>query len=223
MADLEMIKNKFEEMLLDDDEGVVEYAGSVIDDGMDVFDFLQKVYQPVLSSLGDKFSRLEIFLPELVSASEIAETVSEKVLKPRLLESGQETEIIGRVVMGTAFGDMHDIGKNMVIFMLQVNGFEVTDLGVDVSPQTFLDTAKEKKADIVAISALMSTSLPYMKEVIDLRDGFGLKDDFKVIVGGAAVNPDYAKNIGADLYSKDAMGAVDVCKEIVKNKKESVK
>ena len=214
MSDYTEYKAQLEEQLLDADEEVVEYVKTLVPAKVDVLAFMKDIYQPVMSEIGAKFSRMEIFLPELVEASDLAGDISDKVLKPELekLEFGQEHR--GKVVIGTAYGDMHDIGKNMVTFMLQVNGFDVVDLGVNVSPAKFLDAAKEQNADVIAISALMSTSLPYIKETIQMRDGFGMKEQFPIVIGGASVTPQYSAMVNADAYGMDAMESVKICKEL---------
>ncbi len=207
-------KERLEKLLLEADEGALELASSLVPEKMDVLVFLKEIYQPVMAEIGDKFSRMEIFLPELVEASELAGELSEKVLQPLLeKQHSGDSRSCGRVLIGTAFGDMHDIGKNMVAFMLRVNDFEVVDLGVNVPPKKFLDAAKEQDADIIAISALMSTSLPYIKETIEMRDGFGMKDRFPIIIGGASVTPEYCARVGADAYGTDAMDSVRICKQ----------
>jgi 5-methyltetrahydrofolate--homocysteine methyltransferase len=121
----------------------------------------------------------------------------------------------GKILIGSVQGDLHDIGKNMVILMLRVNGFEVVDLGVDVPVATVLERAKEEKPNIVGLSSLMTTSQPYMKEVVERRDGFGLKDEWDVIVGGAPITAEYAETIGADAYGKNAIEAVTECTKLI--------
>jgi methylmalonyl-CoA mutase cobalamin-binding domain/chain len=148
----------------------------------------------------------------LIDAADTARAVSEQVIQPHIAEQREGVSIVrGKIVLGTVLGDLHDIGKNMVSLMLQVNGFDVLDLGVNVAPRAFFDKAREVGADIVGLSSLMTTSMPYMREVIALRDGLGSRDDFSVIVGGAPVTADYSQAIGADSFGRDAMEAVTEC------------
>jgi trimethylamine corrinoid protein len=174
--------------------------------------YFNEVFTPAMAEVGDKFGRLEIFLPELIEAAERAQAVSGEVVKPALAEEQRDVSTSrGTVVICSVQGDLHDIGKNMVALMLQVNGFEVIDLGINVGPRDVLDRAKEIGADIVALSSLMTTSMPYMKETVELRDGFGLRDQFKVIVGGAPITPEYSTQIGADAFGRDAVHGVAQC------------
>jgi 5-methyltetrahydrofolate--homocysteine methyltransferase len=136
-----------------------------------------------------------------------------KILEPLLTEAGVEP--IGRVVIGTVKGDLHDIGKNLVAMMLEGAGFEVIDAGVDVPAQKFVDLIRENNANILGLSALLTTTMVEMKNVIDTFEENGLRDSVKIIVGGAPVNTDYAKEIGADGYSHDAASAADLVKKLI--------
>ena len=213
MSDFEKLQKELMDILLGDDpEAGLIWAKDVLEGDVGVTDFFNKVFTPAMAVIGDKFGRMEIFLPELMDAADRAQTISDKVVQPMLAASDSDQEVIrGKIVLGSVKGDLHDIGKNMVILMLRVNGFEVIDMGVNVPPRDFLDKAKEVKADIVGLSSLMTTSMPYMKECVELRDGFGLKDDFSVIVGGAPITADYTAEIGADAFGEDAVDAVGKC------------
>ena len=135
------------------------------------------------------------------------------VLKPHLAEA--DVKAVGKVVAGTVKGDLHDIGKNLVVMMLEGGGFEVVDLGCDVSPEQFVQAVKETGAQIVAMSALLTTTMPNMKVTIDALKEAGLRDKVKVMVGGAPLNAQYAEQIGADGYSPDAPGAVRLAKSLL--------
>jgi methylmalonyl-CoA mutase cobalamin-binding domain/chain len=213
MSDFEKLQEELKALLLGDDpEASLTWAKDVLAGDLNVTDFFNMVFTPAMAAVGDKFGRMEIFLPELMDAADRAQKISDDVVQPMLTASNSGQEVIrGKVVIGSVKGDLHDIGKNMVVLMLRVNGFEVIDMGVDVPPREFLDKAKEVKADIVALSSLMTTSMPYMKECVELRDGFGLKDDFAVIVGGAPITAEYTAEIGADAFGKSAVEAVDRC------------
>ena len=165
-----------------------------------------------MAAVGNKFGRLEIFLPELMDAADRAQAISDDVVQPMLAASNSDQEVIrGKIVLGSVKGDLHDIGKNMVVLMLRVNGFDVIDMGVNVPPRDMLEKAKEVQADMIGLSSLMTTSMPYMKECVELRDGFGHKNDFAVIVGGAPITAEYTAEIGADAFGKDAVEAVEKC------------
>ena len=135
------------------------------------------------------------------------------LLKPLLAETGVKP--VGTVVIGTVKGDLHDIGKNLVSMMLQGNGFEVVDLGVDVSPEKFIESAKEAKAELIALSALLTTTMPAMQQTITALEASGVRTDFKVMIGGAPVTQKFSDEIGADGYSPDAASAVDLAKTLI--------
>jgi methylmalonyl-CoA mutase cobalamin-binding domain/chain len=169
--------------------------------------------------VGGKFGRLDIFLPELLDAAEIARAVSEQVIQPSLWEKqGSDVPKRGTVLLASVRGDLHDIGKNMVALMLEVNGFDVVDMGVDVGTREIIDRAVEVKADIIGLSSLMTTSMPYMKEVVEVLDGLGLKGQFAVIVGGAPITPKYSEEIGADAFGRDAVEGVQECIKLMSRK-----
>ncbi|NIM14351.1 MAG: cobalamin-binding protein [Candidatus Aminicenantes bacterium] len=165
-----------------------------------------------MNIVGEKFKNNECFIPEvLVSAK--AMKLGLEILKPLLAETNVKP--LGRVVIGTIQGDLHDIGKNIVSMLLQGAGFEVIDLGADVPIDRFVESAKNEKADLVGMSALLITTMVNMKEVIQGLKEAGLKDDVKVIVGGAPVTRDFAEKIGADGYAPDAASGVDVARKLL--------
>jgi methylmalonyl-CoA mutase cobalamin-binding domain/chain len=213
MSDFEKLQQELMALLLGDEpEAGLDWAKEVLSGEMGVADFFNMIFTPAMAAVGEKFGRMEIFLPELMDAADRAQAISDQVVQPILAASNSDQEVIrGKIVIGSVKGDLHDIGKNMVVLMLRVNGFDVYDMGVDVPPRDFLDKAKEVGADIVGLSSLMTTSMPYMKECVELRDGFGLKDDFTVIVGGAPITADYSAEIGADAFGNDAVEAVEKC------------
>lgn len=213
MSDFEKLQTELIDLLLGDDpEASKAWAKEVLSGDITATDFFNMVFTPAMAAVGDKFGRMEIFLPELMDAADRAKAISDEVVQPMLAASGSTQEIIrGTIVIGSVKGDLHDIGKNMVVLMLRVNGFEVVDMGVNVPPRDMLDKAKEVQADILGLSSLMTTSMPYMKECVELRDGFGLKNDFTVIVGGAPITAEYSAEIGADAFGNDAIEAVEKC------------
>ncbi len=213
MSDFDALQKELMDLLLGDNpEAGLTWAKEMLDGEIGVTDFFNMIFTPAMAAVGDKFGRMEIFLPELMDAADRAQAISDQVVQPMLAASDSDQEVIrGKIVIGSVKGDLHDIGKNMVVLMLRVNGFEVFDMGVDVPPRDMLDKAKEVEADIVGLSSLMTTSMPYMKECVELRDGFGLKSDFAVIVGGAPITAEYTAEIGADAFGKDAVDAVEKC------------
>ena len=211
--------DQFYQELLDcmmdgDDETGVEITKAAIENGTDPLDIVQKCLVPILDDIGEQFSRLELFLPDLVMAADVAKAVKDEI-REHLLNTAGGSENAGKVVIGTVQGDVHDIGKNIVATLLEVNGFEVFDLGNDVKPFDFIETAKKEKADIIALSSLLTTSMPYMVDVLKNLNGLGIRDQFKVIVGGGPVSAEWAQEIGADGYSTDANEAVELCKKII--------
>ena len=168
--------------------------------------------QAGMALVGEKFSSGEYFLPDMLMAARAMKAALE-VLKPSLGKTGMPT--IGKVVIGTVEGDMHDIGKNVVATFLSGNGFEVFDLGLNVSVVNFIDEVKEKKPDILGMSALLTTTMPVMGKVIKALEEIGMRSSVKVIVGGAPVTQDYANYIGADAYARDGGKAIPVCRQLL--------
>jgi len=168
----------------------------------------------VMSIVGNKYEKGECFLPDLIMAGE---TMKEglSILKP-YLESTRNNSQTGKILIGTVKGDIHDIGKNIVVSLLSGAGFKVYDLGVDVSAEIFVEQVRKNKPDIVAMSALLTTTMPEMKNVIKSLKKSELRDKVKVIVGGAPVSDSFAMEIGADAYAKDAFRGVEICKRILK-------
>jgi len=177
--------------------------------GLDPNDLIMKSCLKGMEIVGDKYKRREYFIPEvLLSAGAMTDAVD--TLRPHVkLERGPT----GVVVIGTIEGDVHDIGKNIVKIMLQAGGFKVIDLGRSVILKDFVEKAKENNANIIAMSALMTTTSPGMKKVVDMLKEQGIRDKFKVMIGGAPTSDDYAKKIGADGWAKDAVMAVDVARK----------
>lgn len=165
--------------------------------------------------VGEKFKNNEVYVPEVLVAAR-ALNAGLTVLEPKLIEVGNEP--VGKVVIGTIKGDQHDIGKNLVTMMLKGAGFEVHDLGVDVEPNTFIDQAEEIGADVICISALLTTTMPGMQDTIEELKNRGLRDKYIVMVGGAPVNQSFADQIGADYYTADAASCAEVAKKAVENR-----
>ncbi len=165
-----------------------------------------------MSDVGERFKKNEIFVPEVLIAARAMNTAME-LLEPQLVDAGIKPE--HKVVIGTVKGDLHDIGKNLVAMMLEGGGYDVIDLEVDVSPEDFVSTASEQDANVIALSALLTTTMPSMKDTVDALVEAGLKDQVKVVIGGAPVTQSYADEIGADGYAPDAASAVDKVAELL--------
>ena len=183
----------------------------LLDQGVSPQAVMEEHLIPAMGDVGEKFECNEFFVPELLIAGRAMQE-SMKILNPLLAQTGIEK--IGRVVIGTVQGDLHDIGKNLVASMLEGGGFEVIDLGVDVAPEKFVEAAKAKSGTIVALSALLTTTMPQMKKVIEALKAAGVSGSTKVMIGGAPVTDDFAREIGADGYSENASTAVTLAKQL---------
>jgi 5-methyltetrahydrofolate--homocysteine methyltransferase len=166
-----------------------------------------------LEIVGKRFENKEYFIPDLVYSGEILQEITEMV-KPRLTKSA-EIKRLGKFIIGTVAGDIHDIGKNIVTFMLDINGFEVYDLGVDVPPQKFAEKIMETEAEIVGLSGFLTLAFDSMKETVEVIKAAGLRNKVKIMIGGGQINDEVRKYTGADAYRPDAMGGVSLAKEWV--------
>jgi len=185
---------------------------SAIDSGIDLNRIINDALISAMDIIGKRFADSEIYVPEMLVSAMTMKLGLEKI-KPLLTE--EEIETKGTILMGTVKGDLHDIGKNLVAMMLEGAGFKVIDLGVDVKIENLVQILKEKKADILGLSALLTTTMPEMSKVIETLEVEGLRDNVKVIVGGAPIDKKFADKIGADGYAKDAAEAVQVARELV--------
>lgn len=183
-----------------------------LDEGIDAKTILDEGLLEGMMIIGGKFKRNEVFVPEVLVAAR-AMNAGVAILEPKLVEMGNEP--IGKAVIGTVKGDLHDIGKNLTVMMLKGAGLEVIDLGVDVEPETFISKAEEVGADVIGMSALLTTTMPNMKDVIDLLKEKGLRDKYIVMIGGAPINDSFAKEIGADYYTPDAASAAEMAKKAI--------
>lgn len=198
-------------LIVGEQERLCELVRSALEDGDSAKAILDVMIEG-MGVIGDRFQKKEIFIPEVLLAAR-AMTSATELLKPILAESGNEP--LGKVIIGTVLGDLHDIGKNIVGMMLKGNGFEVINLGRDVAPEKFVETAKESGAKVIGLSSLVTTSMPQMKRTIELLKQEGLNGSVAVMVGGAPVTQEFADSIGADGYADDAPGAVQRVKEFL--------
>ena len=195
---------------------VKQLVQQALDEGINAKEILEEGLLSGMMISGEKFKNDEVFVPDvLVAARAMNNGIA--ILEPKLVELGNEP--VGRAVIGTVKGDLHDIGKNLVAMMLKGAGFEIYDAGVDVDPQTFIDKAEEVSADLIVMSALLTTTMCNMQGVIDLMKEKDIRDKYIVMVGGAPVNETFAKNIGADYYTGDAATCAEVAKKAVAEKR----
>lgn len=195
-----------------DDGQVGTLTAEALAAGIPAGDVLQKGLIAGMNVVGEQFRLREIFLPDVLLAAR-AMYAGLELLRPRLAQEG--VPLRGKVVIGTIKGDLHDIGKNLVGIMLKGAGFEVIDLGHDVAPEAFVDAAVREQAPLIGMSALLTTTMVRMKEVVDLIDSRGLSGKIKTIVGGAPLSPDFAREIGADDYASDSATAVERVKSLL--------
>jgi corrinoid protein of di/trimethylamine methyltransferase len=173
---------------------------------------VQEYMMPAMSEVGRRFECNEYFVPELLLAARAMKAALE-LIRPLLVASGAQP--VARVALGTVKGDLHDIGKNLVAAMLEGGGYEVIDLGVNVTPEQFIAAVKDKGANIIAMSALLTTTMPSMKTTVDALKQAGVRDQVKVLIGGAPITQKYADEIGADGFSESAAGAVAAAKKVL--------
>lgn len=195
---------------------VKELVTQALEEGTDPRDILNEGLLSGMMVVGEKFKKNEVFVPEVLVAAR-AMNAGITILEPKLVEVGNEP--VGKAVIATVKGDLHDIGKNLVAMMLKGAGFEVIDLGVDADAEALVDKAEEVGADVICMSALLTTTMPNMKACVDLLKERGLRDKYIVMVGGAPVNQAFADQIGADYYTPDAATAATTARDAVQAKK----
>lgn len=195
-----------------------QIAKELLEAQADPLKVIETVLSPTMEQIGEKFDQMEIFLPELMMAAEAMQRAT-AVLTARIKESSTERpKMKGRVVLGTVHGDIHEIGKNIVKIMLEVSGFEVIDLGKDIPSMQFIEKAEEANVDVIALSALMTTTMSSQKEVIELLEALGKRKDYIVIIGGAPTSEAWQKEIGADGWAETAGGAGKLTARLIKEK-----
>lgn len=201
-----------------DKEGVVTVINEALEQNVNPMDIIQKGLTQGIHVVGDKFEKMEMYLPEMLMSAEAVKAGVE-IVKPHIKAGLLPQE--GVVVIGTMQGDVHDIGKNIVGFYLDVSGFKVYDLGSEVPVYTFVEQAEEKQADIIGISALLTSTMAYMPDVIEELKRRGLREKYIVMVGGGAVTPEWVSEIGADGYGEDFAEATRVAKQLMKARRAS--
>lgn len=205
--------DKIKEALIQGDEAtVIHLVKEIMDAGIAAKVILNDGLIAAMDVVGERMEKGEMFIPEVLKSANIM-SAAVNILKPLLAE--EEMNATGRVIIGTVKGDLHDIGKNLVIMMLESAGFEILDLGIDVPPEKFVSAIKEKNPDILALSALLTTTMPMIQNTIETLTDGGLRDNLKIMVGGAPVTQEFAAEVGADGYAPDAGSASKLAKSFV--------
>jgi corrinoid protein of di/trimethylamine methyltransferase len=210
----ELFQKMAQSVIDGDSDAATALANAAISTGMDPLEAITKGFVVGVNQVGESFANGQAFLPELVMAGE-AMKAAVATLEPEMQKRGVQRTVLGKVVLATVEGDIHEIGKTLVGTMLSASGFQVYDLGVDVPAAKIISKVKEVDADLVGLSALLTTTMVKQKEVIDELDKLGLRKKVKVMVGGAPVTRDWVQKIEADGYSEDAIGAVALAKQLV--------
>ncbi|MGC9335724.1 MAG: cobalamin B12-binding domain-containing protein [Anaerolineae bacterium] len=210
----ELYKQMAQAVIDGDDEEAAALAQKALDQGVAPLEAINKGFTAGMDVVGELYASGEYFLPDLILGGE-AMKAALTVLEPALQAAGQAREVLGKVVLGTVKGDIHEIGKSLVGSMLAANGFEVYDLGIDVEAEGFVAKAREYDADIVALSALLTTTMLHQRDVIEHLSEAGLREKVKVMVGGSPVTQAWADQIGADGFAEDAANAVTVAKRLM--------
>jgi corrinoid protein of di/trimethylamine methyltransferase len=217
MSKSNLIEELKKAILSFDTDETVRTAQSAIEAGVDPVEAIEQGLASGIREVGERFHRFEIYLPQMVMAAD-AMMEAMKIFEIAMSEEQIRALRKGTVVLGTVEGDIHDLGKNIVVMMLKAQGFLVTDLGKDVETDSFIKTAREVDADIIGVSSLMTTTMPYQRELIEELTRLGLRDRFMVMVGGGPVNREWAERIGADGYGKDATETVAEVERLMASK-----
>jgi methylmalonyl-CoA mutase cobalamin-binding domain/chain len=219
MSPDEILQGLYDNTLVGNGPAVLDLTNQALAQGMEPGTLLFDALIPALEEVGARFERGDFFVPEMLIAGK-AMAGSMEVLRPLLADTGVQT--IGKFLMGTVKGDVHDIGKNLVNIMLEGAGFEVIDLGVQVAPEAFLAAIEEHQPDIVGFSAFLTTTMPMFKANMNVLEKAGVRDQVIVMVGGAPVTQEYADAVGADGYAPDASAAVKVAKQLLESRRATV-
>lgn len=218
MSEEDLFKRLREAVIAGDEEAVIKAAKEVVEKKLDPLEAIEKGLSASAMVLGEKFDKLEIFLPDLMVAADAMKAgldiLLPKIPKEKALEKGI-------VVIGTVKGDIHDVGKNIVVALLRANGFNVHDLGIDIPTSKLIEKAEEVKADVIALSALMSSTIGGQKDVIDYLKDVGKREKFIVMVGGGATTQEWAEMIGADGYAETASEAVMVASRLIERRRSA--
>jgi 5-methyltetrahydrofolate--homocysteine methyltransferase len=210
---MSVVEQLYQAVLTGNQDEAIELTQRALADSVDPNTLIDDGMIPAMAEVGRLFENEEYFVPELLLSARAMKAALE-LIRPHLIESGAERR--GTIVMGTVMGDLHDIGKNLVSAMLEGAGFDVVDLGSDVAPDAFVEAAKEKNARMIGLSALLTVTMPSMKNTIDALEKAGMRDRVKVLVGGAPLSTQYAEEIKADAYADNATAAVRVAQQLLR-------
>ncbi len=213
MTKNELLSKMSEAIVAGDGAAAEALAADAVAGGLDLLEVIEQGYVPGIQKVGDLWEQGEYFLPELISSAEAMKAAMVR-LDPELKRRNIGSHMAGRVVIGTVEGDIHDIGKNLVASMLQAGGFEVHDLGADVALERFIEKAEEVGAALICLSALLTTTMTNQRRLLGLLRDRGLRDKYKVLVGGAPASRKWAEEIGADGYAENAVAAVKLAKSL---------
>lgn len=213
MSNKELLSKLTEAVVEGNEEKAKATVDALINAGADPVEIMQIGVAGGMARIGKLFQDFEVYLPELMLAADVGKSCLEQ-LAPHMTKKQSASASLGRIVIGTVTGDVHDIGKNLVGAVLGASGFEVYDLGVDVAPMNFVKKAEEVKATIIGLSSLLTTSLPYQKDLVTYLNDMGLRQKYFVIVGGGPVTPEWAGKIKTDGYARLATEAVDLCRQL---------
>jgi len=216
LPDDELVEQMFDDLYNGLREEIMEGTEILLERGWSPSKVLNEALVAGMAIVGVDFRDGILFVPEVLSAANAMKGGME-ILRPLLAETGAES--VGKMVIGTVKGDIHDIGKNLVAMMMEGAGFEVIDIGINIPVEDYLEALEEHKPDILGMSALLTTTMPYMKVVIDTMKEKGIRDDYIVLVGGAPLNEEFGDAVGADGYCRDAAVAVDMAKEMVSQRR----
>jgi corrinoid protein of di/trimethylamine methyltransferase len=214
MLDEKIIEEAKQLIIKQNKEAAAKLAEKVISEGGEPIELLNQGFIPGINQVGDLFGRGELFLPELIKAADTMKTVTD-IINEAIADSQEKQESPAKVVVATVKGDVHDIGKAIVVSLMRANGFTVYDLGRDVETDKIIEEAEKVDADIIGTSALLTTTMPRQKDIEEALKSNGLRDRFKTVVGGAPVTPRWAARIGADAYAEDAQDGVLKVKELL--------
>jgi len=213
------IEEKMKNLVVEwDEDGLKKLCSSLLDENQSTPEDLLQIIGNVMKYIGDQFENEEIFLPDLIGSANVVKAVIDELLDPAIRAKGGEKSTLGKVVIGTVESDVHSIGKDLVASFLFSNGFDVFNLGVEVTAEEFITKAEEVGADIIGMSSLLTMSMDFQRQVIEELNKRGLREKYKVIVGGAPTSEEWAHQIGADAWADDAIEAVAIIKEIIGTK-----
>lgn len=214
MAKDQLIQGLYDSIVTLDKGKALKLAKDALEEDVDISEVIEMGMSQAMQEVGRRFQCGEMFLPELQMSADVFQ-VAMDILQPKLMETEKDVKAPAKVIIGTVKGDLHSIGKNLVAIMLRTAGFEVVDLGVDVPTFTFLEEAEKRGADVIALSALLTTTMPRQGEIVEALHGQRIREKYKVIVGGGPVNQEWADRIGADGYGQTAADAIAVANRLL--------